>query len=169
MHAGHAEFLRECRERCDRLVVGLQTSVTDRPDKNQPVQSVLERFLVLRACKYVDEIVPYESERDLENLLATLGPHHRFLGSDYADQQVTGGEWTVNPRPITGFKFYMDQGYELVFIPRQHDYSTSLLRARVAHAESINREKLSGGNDDGNALAEGSPTSAWDARDPWRR
>jgi glycerol-3-phosphate cytidylyltransferase len=158
MHAGHAEFLRECRERCDRLVVGLQTQIPDRPGKNQPVQTVLERFLVLRACRYVDEIVPYESEKDLENLLATLGPHTRFLGTDYARDDAV----------VTGYQMYMEKGYEYSFIPRDHDYSTSALRHRVFLAESINREKLSGGTDDGSGMDEGGQASPWDARGPRR-
>jgi glycerol-3-phosphate cytidylyltransferase len=163
MHAGHAEFLRECRERCDRLVVGLQTQIPDRPGKNQPVQTVLERFLVLRACRYVDEIVPYESEKDLENLLKTLGPHYRFLGSDYS---CAGDEEQF--KPITSQELYFDDGYELSFVPRDHDYSTSALRHRVFLAESINREKLSGGTDDGSGMDEGGQASPWDARGPRR-
>ncbi len=159
MHAGHVEFLRECRERCDRLVVGLQTQIQDRPGKNQPVQSVLERFLVLRACKYVDEIIPYESEADLTNLIAVLGPHHRFLGSDYAlrEDSITGNLW------------YMDPGYELVFIPRAHQFSTSTLRARIFIAESmrldnerINKRKTGGDSYDDSSVAEGSdPTPGY--------
>lgn len=152
LHAGHVEFLRECRARCDRLVVGLQTAIPDRPDKNQPVQTVLERFLVLRACRYVDEIVPYESEEDLQNLLGTLGPHQRFLGSDYGPE-VSDATY----KPITGSTLYFDPGYEIVFINRlYHNYSTSTLRKRVATAE--------GEKNDRNAVAEGGPEAPRDQR-----
>ncbi len=139
MHAGHAAFLRDCRERCDHLVVGLQTHITDRPEKNQPVQTVLERYLQLVNSRWVDEVVPYESEIDLMNLLHVLGDHTRFVGTDYAGKQVTGEH------------MYMKDGYELCYINRWHGWSTTSLRERIIRAEEAKGE-----GHDGSTVAEGS-------------
>lgn len=115
-HAGHALMLKEARANCDFLIVGLQTDPScDRGWKNSPVQSVVEREIVLNACKYVDRVVIYQTERDLENLLKTLQWDIRFLGEDYRKSPITA-EWTRE-------KCY--------YCARQHDYSTTELRRRV--------------------------------------
>jgi len=91
LHAGHVEMLRECKEHCDWLIVGLHINPkVDRPAKNAPVQSVYERYVQLRACKYVDEIIPYETEEDLINIMAIEPINIRFVGVEYKDTYVTG-------------------------------------------------------------------------------
>ena len=73
LHSGHTLMLEESKSQCDYLIVGLQTDPTiDRPTKNKPVQTVVERYLQLRACKYVDEIIPYATEQDLEDILSGM-------------------------------------------------------------------------------------------------
>ena len=125
LHAGHVAMLAEARNHCDYLIAGLQTDPTiDRPDtKNPPVQSIVERQIQLAACRYVDEVVVYQTERDLVDLLLILPVDVRILGVEYQDQEFTGkkeGEST---------------GIEHVFNSRDHSFSSSSLRKRVAHAE----------------------------------
>jgi glycerol-3-phosphate cytidylyltransferase len=91
LHAGHIVMLKEAKENCDYLIVGLQTDPTiDRQKKNKPVQSVYERYIQLRACKYVDEIIPYDTEQSLLDLLEATKIHLRFVGEDYIDKHFTG-------------------------------------------------------------------------------
>jgi len=131
-HAGHVTMLKIEKQHCDYLIVALQSDPTiDRPDyKNKPVQSLYERFVQLSACKYVDEILVYETEEDLENLLKTQTIHIRFLGDEY------------KTKPFTGKQYCLDNGIELFFHTRQHPYSSSKLRQRVYEAECKRLEKL---------------------------
>lgn len=125
LHAGHAAFLAECVERCDVLIVGLQTDPSkDRATKHHPVQTMFERFLQLRTVSGVAEIIPYDTESDLLNLLAVTKIDVRFLGSDYAGCTFTGDE--------LGQKL----GIRVEFIPRYHNFSSSELRTRVHVAAS---------------------------------
>ena len=104
LHAGHVEMLRECKEHCDWLIVGLHVNPrVDRPAKNAPVQSVYERYVQLRACKYVDEIIPYETEEDLINIMAIEPINIRFVGIEYKDtyfiigvdmEKITDAAWS---------------------------------------------------------------------------
>lgn len=120
MHAGHVVMLQEARDLCDFLVVGLLTDPTiDRADsKNKPIQSVMERYLQLSSCKYVDEIIPFESEKDLVDLILTINPDVRIVGEEYKGTQHTG----VGLCPIHYNK-------------RRHSFSSTELRDRVAQAE----------------------------------
>jgi glycerol-3-phosphate cytidylyltransferase len=129
LHAGHIAMLAEAKNHCDYLICGLQTDPTiDRPDtKNAPIQSVVERQIQLAACRYVDEVVVYQTEQDLLDLLLILPVDVRILGVEYQDKPFTG-ELECNQRKI-----------ELVFNSRDHSFSSSGLRSRVAHAET---EKL---------------------------
>jgi len=127
LHAGHVAMLSEAKNHCDYLIAGLQTDPTiDRPDtKNHPIQSIVERQIQLAACRYVDEVVVYQTEQDLVDLLLILPLDVRILGVEYAEQDFTGrGEC-------------FDRGIELVFNSRDHSFSSSSLRKRVAHAETI--------------------------------
>ena len=126
-HAGHIAMLAEAKNHCDYLIAGLQTDPTiDRPDtKNAPVQSIVERQIQLSACRYVDEVVVYQTEQDLIDLLLILPIDVRILGVEYAEQNFTGRH-ECNVR-----------GIELVFNGRDHSFSSSSLRKRVAHAETI--------------------------------
>ena len=126
-HAGHVAMLAEAKNHCDYLIAGLQTDPTiDRPDtKNSPIQSVVERQIQLAACRYVDEVVVYQTEQDLIDLLLILPVDVRILGVEYEQKDFTGrGEC-------------YDRGIELVFNGRDHSFSSSSLRKRVAAAESM--------------------------------
>ena len=96
-HAGHVMMLKEASTVCEYLIVGLQTDPTiDRPNKNKPVQSVLERYIQLKACKYVDEILVYETEADLLNLIKTQTMHIRFLSEEYLNRDFTGKQYCMD-------------------------------------------------------------------------
>lgn len=114
-------MLKEARENCSRLIVGLQTDPTiDRPDtKNKPIQSVFERYIQLNAIKYVDEIIVYSTEKDLENYLMILPIDVRFLGVEYKDKDFTGKQICEN------------RGIEVYFNSRNHTFSTTELRNRI--------------------------------------
>ena len=90
-HAGHVMMLREAKEQCDYLIVGLQTDPTiDRVEKNKPVQGVFERFIQLQACKFIDEVVVYATEKELRDILLSYPISVRILGEEYAGKQFTG-------------------------------------------------------------------------------
>ena len=127
LHAGHIAMLSEAKNHCDYLICGLQTDPTiDRPEtKNHPVQSIVERQIQLSACRYVDEVVVYQTEQDLLDLLLILPLDVRILGIEYHD------------RPFTGDQECYDRGIELIFNKRDHSFSSSSLRKRVAVAESM--------------------------------
>ena len=122
LHAGHILMLEDCKLQCDYLIVGLHTNPQlDRPEKNKPVQSVIERYIQLKGCEYVDEIVPYETEADLIELLKALPINTRFVGSDWKDRPFTGHEIT---------------SIDVKYNTRDHDYSSSGLRKRISEAQS---------------------------------
>jgi glycerol-3-phosphate cytidylyltransferase len=127
LHAGHIAMLAEAKNHCDYLIAGLQTDPTiDRPDtKNKPVQSIVERQIQLAACRYVDEVVVYQTEQDLVDLLLILPLDIRVLGVEYQDKEFTGRE-----------ECYM-RNIELIFNGRDHSFSSSSLRKRVVEAETF--------------------------------
>ncbi len=91
LHAGHVLMLEECKLQCDYLIVGLQVDPSiDRDNKNSPVQSIVERQIQLKSCKWIDEIIVYSSEKDLQDLLQILPIHKRFLGDEYIGKEFTG-------------------------------------------------------------------------------
>jgi glycerol-3-phosphate cytidylyltransferase len=125
-HAGHIIMLKEAKQQCDYLIVGLQTDPTiDRPrEKNKPVQSIFERYVQLQACKYVDEIVVYATEKDLVDILLSYPIDVRILGDEYEHKQFTGRQECIQK----GIKFYFNK--------REHTFSTTELRQRVIDAEA---------------------------------
>lgn len=125
-HAGHVAMLAEAKNHCDYLIAGLQTDPTiDRPtEKNKPIQSIVERQIQLSACRYVDEVVLYQTEQDLIDLLLILPLDVRILGIEYENKQFTG-RTECSVRDI-----------QLVFNKRDHSFSSSSLRKRVAQAEA---------------------------------
>ena len=127
LHAGHIAMLSEAKNHCDYLICGLQTDPTiDRPDtKNAPVQSIVERQIQLAACRYVDEVVVYQTEQDLVDLLLILPLDIRVLGVEYQDKEFSGRE-----------ECYM-RNIELIFNERDHSFSSSSLRKRVVEAETF--------------------------------
>jgi glycerol-3-phosphate cytidylyltransferase len=124
LHAGHIAMLSEARNHCDYLIAGLQNNASwDRPEKNAPIQSIVERQIQLAATRYVDEIVVYNTEKDLEDILLTLPIDVRILGVEYQDREFTGRD-ICNKRNI-----------KLIFNSRDHSFSSSSLRKRVVEAE----------------------------------
>ena len=125
LHAGHITMLEEAKRECDFLIVGLQTDPTiDRPGmKNPPIQSIVERQIQLAAVKYVNEIVTYTTEQDLEDLLLTLPINVRILGVEYKDRDFTGKE------------ICQRRGIEIIYNGRDHSFSSTSLRKRVYEEE----------------------------------
>ena len=120
LHAGHIQMLREAKEQCDYLLVGLQMDPSvDREEKNAPVQNIVERYTQLKAVKYVDEIIPYGTEQDLKDILTMYNIHVRVLGVEYKDKDFTGKE------------ICLQRGVDFYFNKRDHRFSTSDLRKRV--------------------------------------
>lgn len=132
LHAGHVTMLEEAKRHCDFLIVGLQNDPTlDRPEKNAPVQSIVERQIQLAAIKYVDEIVIYNTEQDLIDLLLTLPIDVRVLGDEYKTKDFTGKD------------IAKQRGSKIIYNGRDHSFSSSSLRKRVALADSdfVNKNK----------------------------
>jgi glycerol-3-phosphate cytidylyltransferase len=129
LHAGHIAMLSEAKNHCDYLIAGLQNNAQwDRPEKNAPIQSIVERQISLSAVRFVDEIVVYNTEKDLEDILLTLPVDVRILGVEYMEKDFTGRA-ICEKRKI-----------ELIFNSRDHSFSSSSLRKRVSEAEQ-NRAK----------------------------
>jgi glycerol-3-phosphate cytidylyltransferase len=123
-HAGHIMMLKEAKSVCDYLIVGLQTDPTiDRDWKNKPVQGVFERFVQLQSCKYVDEVVPYATEKELLDILLSYPINVRIVGDEYKDQEFTGRHECWNHE------------IEIYYNRREHSFSTTELRQRVVAAE----------------------------------
>lgn len=121
LHAGHVQMLREAKEQCDYLICGLQMDPSeDRPEKNVPVQTVVERYTQLKGVRYVDEIIPYTSEKDVEDILSMYNIDVRILGEEYRDKDFTGKD-ICKKRSIM-----------LYFNKREHRFSSSDLRKRVS-------------------------------------
>ena len=132
LHAGHVMMLREAKDQCDYLICGLQIDpAVDRPEKNSPIQSIVERYTQLSAIKYVDEIVVYSTEQDLLDILEMYKIDVRILGDEYKDKDFTGREVCD--------KLNID----LYFNNRDHRFSSSNLRRSVVWAESdfVNKNK----------------------------
>lgn len=116
-HSGHDVMLAEAKSNCDFLIVGLQTDPTiSRPSKNKPVQSTFERWLQTQSNKYIDMIIPYDTEEDLLNLLQIIEPDVRFIGEEYKDKDFTG-------KNLPNMKTYYNK--------RRHNYSSSFLKTRI--------------------------------------
>jgi glycerol-3-phosphate cytidylyltransferase len=116
LHAGHCMYLKDAKNVCDYLIAALQEDPTiDRPQKNKPIQSLEERKVQLESVKYVDEIIIYKTEKDLEELLAKIKPDVRILGSD------------AKVKPITGYMHCK----QIYFHERKHNFSSSELRERI--------------------------------------
>lgn len=133
LHAGHIAMLREAKEHCTYLIAGLQVDPSiDRPEKNKPVQTLVERYVQLAAVKYIDEIVCYVTEQDLVDILSMYDINVRILGEEYKDKDFTGKD------------VCQARGIDLYFNKRDHRFSSSGLRKRVYELE--NRYKGIEGN-----------------------
>jgi len=124
-HAGQVAMLAEAKNHCDYLIAALQTDPTiDRPEsKNPPIQSIVERQIQVSTNRNVDEVVVYQTEKDLEDLLLILPIDVRILGIEYKDKDFTGKD------------ICLKRGIEIVYNGRDHSFSSSSLRKRVAEAE----------------------------------
>lgn len=116
LHAGHVIMLKECKAQCDYLIVGLQTDPSiDRKEKHKPIETIEERLIRLKGCKYVDKIVVYETELDLYNLLKEIKPDVRFVGADHKGSHFTGDDLPI----------------KIIYNSRNHNYSSSNLIKRI--------------------------------------
>jgi glycerol-3-phosphate cytidylyltransferase len=128
LHAGHISMLREAKTVCDYLICGLQVNpAIDREDKNAPVQTLVERWTQLQAVKYVDEIIPYQTEKDLEDILTLFNLDVRIIGEEYKFKEFTG-------RSLCS-----QRGIEIYYNKRDHRFSSTDLRARV-HAIELKKD-----------------------------
>lgn len=128
LHAGHIIMLEECKKHCDYLICALQVDpTTDRPEKNKPIQSLVERYIQLDAVSYVDKIIPYNNEEELLSIFESLDLDVRIIGEEYKDKKFTGKE------------ICQKRGIKLVYNKRDHDFSTSSLRERIYKQESNKR------------------------------
>ena len=124
LHAGHVQMLREAKSQCDYLICGLQMDPSlDRAEKNAPVQTVVERYTQLKGLRYVDEIIPYNSEKDVEDILTMYDIDVRILGEEYRELDFTGKD------------ICKKRGIQLYFNKRDHRFSSSDLRKRVCERE----------------------------------
>jgi len=124
LHAGHIKMLEEAKRQCDYLIVGLQLDPSiERPEKNSPSQSIIERYIQLKGCVHIDEIVPYVSEQDLEDILRSFKLDVRIIGEEYKGRQFTGKDYCK------------DKGIDIYYNKREHRFSSSGLRKQVKKAE----------------------------------
>ena len=124
LHAGHIKMLEEAKRQCDYLIVGLQLDPSiERPEKNSPSQSIIERYIQLNGCVHIDEIVPYVSEQDLEDILKSFKLDVRIIGEEYKE------------KPFTGKDYCKEKGIEIYYNKRDHRFSSSGLRKQVKLAE----------------------------------
>ena len=129
LHAGHVAMLREAKSQCDYLICGLQVDPSlDRKEKNSPIQTIVERYTQLQAIHYVDEIIPYITESDLEDILNMLPINVRILGDEYRNKEFTGKG------------ICQKRGIKLYFNSRDHNFSTTNLRQKVHDRENIRRK-----------------------------
>ena len=125
-HAGHVKMLEEAKSKCEYLIVGLQLDPSiDRPEKNKPTQSIIERYVQLKACKHIDEVIPYVTENDLIDILSSFKIDIRIIGEEYADKTFTGKEYCQK------------KGIEIYFNKREHRFSSSALRKKVLEFENL--------------------------------
>jgi glycerol-3-phosphate cytidylyltransferase len=123
LHAGHVVMLEECASVCDKLIVGLQVDPSiERSNKNKPIQSLVERYIQLKAVKFVDKIIPYQYESELEQILKAVNIDVRIIGSDWEGKDFTG-------------KNLIGETHKIVYNKRQHSFSSSELRKRIKESK----------------------------------
>lgn len=128
-HAGHVKMLEEAKQQCDYLIVGLQLDPSlNRPEKNSPSQTIIERYIQLKGSKHIDEIVPYVSEQDLEDILRSFKIDVRIIGSEYIDKQFTGKDYCE------------EKEIQIYYNSRDHRFSSSGLRKQVKKLEQKNKK-----------------------------
>jgi glycerol-3-phosphate cytidylyltransferase len=128
LHSGHIIMLEECKKYCDYLICALQVDPTiDRPIKNKPIQSIVERYIQLDAVQHVNKIIPYSTEEELITIFSSLDLDVRIIGEEYKDTDFTGKDVCIK------------RGIKIVYNKRDHDFSTTSLRQRIYEQESTKR------------------------------
>ena len=128
-HAGHVKMLEEAKSKCEYLIVGLQLDPSiDRPEKNKPTQTIIERYVQLRACKYIDEVIPYVSENDLIDVLSSFKIDLRIIGEEYKEKAFTGKEYCKK------------KGIEIYYNKREHRFSSSALIKQISESENSKKK-----------------------------
>ena len=123
-HAGHIKMLEEAKSKCNYLIVGLQLDPSiDRPEKNKPTQTIVERYVQVRSCKYIDEVIPYATEQDLIDILSSFKIDLRIIGEEYKNKEFTGKDYCKK------------KGIEIYYNIREHRFSSSALRKQVSNSE----------------------------------
>ena len=123
-HAGHIKMLEEAKSHCDYLIIGLQLDPSiDRAEKNKPTQTIVERYVQVRSCKYIDEVIPYATEQDLIDILSSFKIDLRIIGEEYRNKEFTGKDYCKKK----GIKIYYNR--------REHRFSSSALRKKVSDSE----------------------------------
>jgi len=123
-HAGHVKMLEEAKTKCDYLIVGLQLDPSiDRTEKNKPTQSIIERYVQLKGCKFIDEIIPYVTEGDLIDILSSFKIDIRIIGEEYKEKDFTGKEYCKK------------KGIDIYYNKREHRFSSSVLREQVVSSK----------------------------------
>jgi len=129
-HAGHIKMLEEAKSKCDFLIIGLQLDPSlDRPEKNKPTQSIVERYVQVRSCKYIDEVVPYVTEQDLVDILSSFKIDLRIIGEEYKESNFTGKDYCEK------------KGIEIYYNKREHRFSSSALRKQVSDSEKDKKNR----------------------------
>ena len=129
LHAGHVKMLEEAKKQCDHLIIGLQLDPSiDRPEKNGPSQSIIERYIQLKGSKYVDEIIPYVLEQDVDDILRSFKIDVRIIGEEYKNIDFTGKEYCLK------------KGIDIYYNSRDHRFSSTGLRFQVKESE-LNKKK----------------------------
>ena len=125
LHTGHIAMLAEAKSVCDYLICGLHVDPqVERPNKNKPIQSVVERYIQLSSVQYVDEVIPYNLEKDLHDILLTYPINVRIIGSDYKDTEFSGKD------------ICLTKGVEIYYNKRSHNFSSTELRKRIQQTEN---------------------------------
>ena len=125
LHAGHILMLKEAKSVCDYLICGLHVDPQiERPNKNKPIQSLVERYIQLSSVKYVDEIIPYNYEKDLHDILLGYPVNIRIIGADYKGEN------------FSGLDICQSKGIEIYYNERSHNFSSTELRKRISKAEN---------------------------------
>ena len=129
-HAGHVKMLEEAKSKCEYLIVGLQLDPSiDRPEKNKPTQTIIERYVQLRGCKYIDEVIPYVTENDLIDILSSFKIDLRIIGEEYKNKSYTGKDYCLK------------KGIEIYYNKREHRFSSSALRNQISESEKLKIKK----------------------------
>jgi glycerol-3-phosphate cytidylyltransferase len=124
-HTGHIKMLEEAKSKCDYLIVGLQVDPSiDRPSKQKPTQTIVERYVQVRSCKYIDEVVPYITEQDLIDVLSSFKIDLRIIGEEYKNKAFTGKDYCK------------EKGIEIFYNKRDHRFSSTALRKHIAKNEN---------------------------------